>query len=105
MVEFGQKWLYSGKVVVFERKLLYSIRSCNRESGCIWVKAVVFGQNWLYSGKKDFIRGKWLYSGTVDVIDKKVVVLGKVIVFLQKWLCSSKNGCVREKVGVFRQSG
>ena len=64
MVVFGlsgcsrQKWLYSGKVVVFLQKLLYSSKSgCNRDkialfgqgvvfgqSGCIRVKVVVFGQ-------------------------------------------------------------
>ena len=33
VVEFGQKWLNSGK------------------SGCIRKKVVVFGQKWFYSGK------------------------------------------------------
>ena len=37
VVEFGQKWLNSGK------------------SGCIRKK-------WLYSGKSGFIRAKWSYS-------------------------------------------
>ena len=39
MVVFGQKGLYSGKVVVFGKKWLYS-----GKSGCIRSKAVVFGQ-------------------------------------------------------------
>ena len=39
VVVFGQKWLYSGIVVVF------------RQSGCILAKVVVFGKMWLYSGK------------------------------------------------------
>ena len=43
---FGQKWLYSGKVVVFGI------------SACIRAKVVVFGQKWLYSGKSDCIRAK-----------------------------------------------
>ena len=39
VVVFGQKWLYLGKVVVFE------------QSNCFKAKVVVFGQKWLYSGK------------------------------------------------------
>ena len=45
VVVFGQKWLYSGrwlysgKVVVFGQKLLYS-----GKSGCIRAKVVVLGQ-------------------------------------------------------------
>ena len=39
MVEFGRKWLYSGKVVVIG------------ETGCMRAKLVVFGQKWYYSGK------------------------------------------------------
>ena len=49
MVEFEQKWLYSGKVVVF------------------LARVIVFGEKWLYSGKSGCIRGqngfiwpKWL---------------------------------------------
>ena len=48
MVIFVQKWLYSGKVVVIRKKLLY------------WNKVVVYGQ-------KGFIRAIWLYSVKVDV--------------------------------------
>ena len=61
---FGQKWLFSGKVVVFGIKWLYL-----GKSGCIRVKVVVFGQRWLYSGKVVYsgkngcIQAKWLYSG------------------------------------------
>ena len=46
VVVFGQKRLYSGKVVVFRQtgcvraKLLYSGKS----DACIWAKAVVLGQ-------------------------------------------------------------
>ena len=39
MVEFGRKWLYSGKVVVIG------------ESGCMRAKMVVFGQRYFSSGK------------------------------------------------------
>ena len=58
MVEFGQKWLYSGKVIVLGQsgciraKWLYLGKG--GLSGHIarrWSKLVVFGQNWLYSGK------------------------------------------------------
>ena len=39
MVVFGQKWLYSAKVVVLG------------QSGCILQKEVKFGVKWLYSCK------------------------------------------------------
>ena len=38
MVVLGQKWMYSGKVVVFGQKRLYSDKS-----GCIRAKVVVIG--------------------------------------------------------------
>ena len=43
---FGQKWLYSGKIVQFGR------------SGYIRAKVVVVGQNWLHSGKSGCNRAK-----------------------------------------------
>ena len=43
MVEFGQKRLYSGKVVVFRQKLLH-LGNC----GFIRAKVIVFGQKLLY---------------------------------------------------------
>ena len=55
MVVFGQKRLYSGKVVVFG------------QSGCISTEVVVSGQSgcirvkWFYLGKGGCIRAKWLY--------------------------------------------
>ena len=83
MVVFGEKLLYSGKLVglgpsicirsklvVFRHKLLYS-----GKSGCSWVIIVLFVKKWLCSGK--------------------------VVVFRQKWLCSGKSGCIWEKVVVF----
>ena len=51
MVVFGisvcnrEKFLYSGKVVVFEARV------------------VVFGLKWLYNGKSGCIREMWLHSG------------------------------------------
>ena len=59
VVVFRQKWLYSGKVVVF------------RHSGCIWEKmlysgkVVLFLQKCLISGEVVVIRPKWLHSGKV----------------------------------------
>ena len=72
VVLFGQKWLYSGKVVVFVKYGYNRARWLNSEkvflfwtkvfgigvnvavfgqSGCIRAKVVVFGQKWLNSGK------------------------------------------------------
>ena len=52
MVLIGQKWLYSGKAVIFGKC------GCNRariavfgKSGSNGDKVVVFGQKWLYSGE------------------------------------------------------
>ena len=66
MIVFGQKWLYSGKVVEFGQKYLYLCTSgCNREkTGCIRAK-------WLYSGKVVVFEQKWLYSSKVDVLGQK----------------------------------
>ena len=50
MVVFGQKLLYSGKVVVF------------RQTGCIWANVVVFGKVFVF-GQSGCIRSKWLYLG------------------------------------------
>ena len=47
------KWLYSGKVVVFGQRLLYS-----GKSGSIRAKLVVFGKNMLYSGQNVCILAK-----------------------------------------------
>ena len=65
------KWLYSGIVVVFGQKWLYSGKSCS-----ILAKEVVFGQS-------DCIRVRWLYSGKVAVIGQKCLYSGK-------WLYSDK---------------
>ena len=57
VVVFGQKWFYSGKIVVFVQSgciranWLYSGKSV-----CILTKVVVFGQG-------GCIRVRWLYSG------------------------------------------
>ena len=48
MVVLGQKWLYSGKVVVIDINWLYSD------------KVVAFGQKWLHSGN--------FYSGNKVVL-------------------------------------
>ena len=44
--------MYSGKVVVFKKKWLYSVKSgCIRAKVVVSGKVVKFGQKWLYSGK------------------------------------------------------
>ena len=54
---FGQKWLYSGKVVVF------------RQCGCIRAEVVVFRQSgctlekWLYSCRSGFFLAKVVAFG------------------------------------------
>ena len=65
MVVIGQKWLCSGKVVVFWQKWL-----CSCKSSCNRAKVVVFGQ-----------------IGSIPV---EVVVIRKVVVFGQKWLFLGK---------------
>ena len=55
MVVFGQKWLSSGKMVVFGKVPIL------RQSGSIWAKVVVFG-------KVVVFEQKWFYSGKVVVI-------------------------------------
>ena len=112
MVVLGQKFLYSGDVVVFGQYI------------CIRARVVVFGQKWLYSGnskRTGYIRAKWLYSGKKWVYSDKVVVFGQsgfirakvdvkeavfgksccilanVVVVGQKWLYSCKSGCIRAK--------
>ena len=51
MVVIGQKWLYSGKVVLFAQKLLYS------------GKVVVFGQKLWKSSKSGSLRAKVVLFG------------------------------------------
>ena len=71
VVVFGQKWLYSGRLVIF------------RKSGCIW-------ERWLYLGKSGFIRAK-----VVAFVKKLCGILGNLVVFGEKWLYSLKSGCIR----------
>ena len=58
-------WLYSGKVVVFGQKRLYS-----GKSGCIWAKVVIFVQS--SCNRADFV-----VCGQSGCILAKVVVFGK----------------------------
>ena len=64
-VVFGQKQLYSVKVVVFEQVWLYS-----GENGCIRAKVVAFVQFGCN-------RGKWLYSGEDGFLWTKVFLFGQ----------------------------
>ena len=66
MFVIGQNLLYSGKVVVFRQKWLYSDKS-----DCIREKVVVFGQKLLDSGQAFVYGSKWLYSGKVVVYGQK----------------------------------
>ena len=62
MVVFGQKLLYSGKVVVFVQNWLYS-----NQSGSIQAKVVVFGL------KMDVFGQKWLYLCKVVKFGQKLL--------------------------------
>ena len=98
MVLFGQRWFYSGKVVVFQL------------GGCIRTKVVVFWQDC-------FIRAVWLYSGKSGCIRAEVVIMqngcngAKAIVIGQSvcvWAAVAvfgQSGCIRAKVVVLRQIG
>ena len=74
MVVFGQKLLYSGKVVVFG------------QSGCIRAIVVVFGQKLLYSGKIGCIRAKKVVLGQSGLIRSKVVVFQQICCMRARWL-------------------
>ena len=78
--------LYRGKMVVFEKKLLYSGKSC-----CFRTNVAVFKQMWLYSGKVVLFRQKLLSSN-------KSGCIRAIFVFKQ---C----GCIRAKVVVIGQNG
>ena len=73
MVVFWQKWLYSGKVVVFGQSC------CNRAKFVVFGKivvfwkVVVFGEKWLFLVKSGFIRAK-------------VVVIEKICCIRAMWL-------------------
>ena len=87
MLVFKQKWLYSGKVVVFGESGCILDKSC-----CILAKFLYSGQKWFYSCKSGCIRAELLYSGKCGCIRAKVVVFGQ-------------SGCIQAKVVVFEKSG
>ena len=93
LVFFGQDWFYSDKsgynrvkVVVFGQGDCIRAKWLSTDkTGCIRVK------RWLYSGKSSFIRErtgctqtKWLYSGKVVVFEQKLLYSSKVLVLGQK---------------------
>ena len=80
MVVFGQKWLYSGKLVSFGNY------GCNRASLLYSEKVFLFLQKLLYSGKSGCIRAKKV------VLGQSGCTWAKVVVFLQNWLYSGKVG-------------
>ena len=78
------------KFVVFEKRWLYSGKSCSVLAKWFFSdQLVLFGQKWLYSGKVAVVEQngcilvKWLYSRKV-VVFTKVVVFSKIVVFGQK---------------------
>ena len=78
MVVFVQKCLYSGRVVVFGKRV------------------VVLGQN----GR---IRAKLLYLGKTGCIWAKCLFSAEVVVFGQNSSIWTKKGCIRVKVVVIGQ--
>ena len=79
VVVFGQKWLYSGRVVVFG-------------------KVVVLGQKWLYS------RNVVVFGQNLFYLDKVVLQLSKVVVCIRaKVGVFGQSGCNREAVVVLGQ--
>ena len=76
---FGQKWLYSGKMVLFGKY------GCNQACLLYSEKVFVFLQKLLYSGKSGCIRSK------VVVLGQSGCTWAKVVVFLQKLLYSGKD--------------
>ena len=118
MVVFGHEGWYWGKLVVFRKS------GCIRATSLYSGKVVVFGQKWLYSGKSGcistmwlcfsvkspYIRARTLYSGKSGCNRANVAVFRKVILFGQKWLYSvnvvvfgqnclysGKSGCIPER--------
>ena len=61
---FGQKWLYSGRVVVIG------------QNGYIRARLVVCRPKWLYSGKKFLYSTKVVVFGMSGCIRPEVVVCG-----------------------------
>ena len=72
MVVFGKKWLYYGRLVVFEQT------GCNRaKMVSIRGKVVVVLQKWLYSGKSGCVLAESVVFGKNGCIRRKDVVNGK----------------------------
>ena len=93
-VAFGQRWLYSGKVIVFGPSF------CIRDKvGFILGKGGCTPAKWLYSCKSDCTRAKFVLYGQRICIRAKFVLFEqkllysvKVFIFGQKWLYSGKSG-------------
>ena len=117
--------MYSGKVVLFGKKLLCSSKRgyirANLvvfvQGGCIWAKwlflckVVLFGQGDCNRAKVVVLVQKWLYLQKLVVIGQSGCIRSKVVVFGQKWLCLGKCCCIRArrlclgKVVLFVQGG
>ena len=84
--------MYSGKIVVFGQKWLFSCIS-----GCIWAKR-------LYSGKSGCIRESGCTRANDVLFRQSGYILTKLL-FSGKVLLSAKSGCIPTKKVVFGQSG
>ena len=88
-------YFYSGKVVVFGQKMLYSSKS-----GCIQLKWLYSGREVLF-GQNGCVRATRLYSGKVVVFARKLMYSGKSGFNRSRLLYLGKSGCIRIKVVVF----
>ena len=74
VVVIEKKWLFSGKVHVFGKVVVIG------HSGCFRANMVVLGQKWLYSGKVVVFRQKWLYLVKSCLSPTKFCIRAKVFV-------------------------
>ena len=91
MVVFGQRWLYSGKKVVFCKSGFTRVKDVVKGQKLLYsVKVVVFGQKWFSSDKSAYIRVIMVVFGQNGCIWAKIVVFGQNGCIRAKWLYSCK---------------
>ena len=74
--------MFSGKSACIIANMMFSAKVLVLlQSGCIRAKVVVFEKKWLYSNKSGGIHGKWLYSGKAVVFLQSGCIRDKVVVF------------------------
>ena len=76
VVVFGQKLLYSDKVVLLLVKVVVF-----GQSGFNRAKVVVSGQKWFYSGNWFHLRKSCCIREKVDKFEQKLMYSGKLVVF------------------------